>query len=88
MCRSRGVVERALAEGDTMHVLARTVGPATWPAQVRTGVGPAAVTDPAAVAAAALPDEPLDVHRGGRLRAGAANLSPLSVCFRRRKLPP
>jgi 3-oxoacyl-[acyl-carrier protein] reductase len=72
----RAVVDRALAEGDTVHVLARTVDRESWPGPVREGVRPlpADVADPASVAAAFAEVGAVDVlvnsagiHRGGRV---------------------
>jgi 3-oxoacyl-[acyl-carrier protein] reductase len=80
------VADRALAEGDTVYVLARSVDPADWPAGVRDRVVPipADVVDAAAVAEAFTEVErrgdAVDVlvnvagtHRGGRVeRLGEA----------------
>lgn len=76
----RAVVDRALHEGDTVHVLARSVEPDGWPAGVAGRVVPVPtdVTDPASVAAAFTAIErasgSVDVlvnsagtHRGGRV---------------------
>lgn len=76
----RAVVDRALAEGDAVHVLARSVDHAGWPAEVRDRVVPVPtdVADPASVAAAFAAIEQatgsVDVlvnsagaHRGGRI---------------------
>lgn len=76
----RAVVDRALAEGDTVHVLARSVNRAEWPAAVRDRVLPVPVdvTDSASVAAAFDAVEQgtgsvdvlvnaAGVHRGGRV---------------------
>ena len=73
----RAVVDRALAEGDTVHVLARSVERESWPAAVRDRIRAVAVdvTDPGSVAAAfAEVGGTVDVlvnsagvHRGGRV---------------------
>lgn len=76
----RAVVDRALAGGDTVHVLARTVDRDAWPADVRDRVRPVPVdvADREAVerAAASVEQESgavdvlvqaAGVHRGGRL---------------------
>ncbi|GEL16830.1 SDR family NAD(P)-dependent oxidoreductase [Pseudonocardia asaccharolytica] len=76
----RAVVDRALAEGDTVHVLARSVDRKSWPAVVRERVLPVPVdiTDPDSVAAAFVTVEQTTgsidvlvnsagVHRGGRI---------------------
>ncbi|WP_433802868.1 SDR family oxidoreductase [Actinomycetospora sp. CA-084318] len=76
----RAVVDRALAGGDTVHVLARTVDRDSWPAGVRDRVRPVAVdvADPDSVERAVTAVEQdsgavdalvqaAGVHRGGRL---------------------
>jgi len=76
----RAVVDRALAEGDTVHVLARSVERDTWPVAVRDRVHPvpADIADTASVQRAmALVEQSsgsvdvlvqsAGVHRGGRL---------------------
>ena len=76
----RAIVDRALAEGATVHVLARSVDRSSWPDGVRERVLPALVdvTDAAAVTAAAAAVEratgsvdvlvnAAGVHRGGRI---------------------
>jgi 3-oxoacyl-[acyl-carrier protein] reductase len=76
----RAVVDRALAEGDTVHVLARSVDRGSWAPGVRERVlaGPVDVADPESVAAAFREVErssgavdvlvnSAGVHRGGRI---------------------
>lgn len=76
----RAVVDRALAAGDTVHVLARSVDRESWTPEVRDRVVavPVDVADPASVAAAFADVERVPgavdvlvnaagVHRGGRV---------------------
>jgi 3-oxoacyl-[acyl-carrier protein] reductase len=76
----RAIVDRAVADGDTVHVLARSVERADWPAAVRDRVLPVPVDvgDPESVAAAFGVIERVSgsvdvlvnsagVHRGGRI---------------------
>lgn len=76
----RAVVDRALDEGDTVHVLARSIDPDSWPAAVRERVHPvpADIADAGsvqrAIAAVEQASGAVDVlvqaagvHRGGRL---------------------
>jgi 3-oxoacyl-[acyl-carrier protein] reductase len=76
----RAIVDRALAAGDTVHVLARSADRESWPAAVRDRVQtvPADVGDPASVDAAFGGIERASgavdvlvnaagVHRGGRI---------------------
>ncbi|MBN9738801.1 SDR family NAD(P)-dependent oxidoreductase [Pseudonocardia sp. P1] len=76
----RAVVDRALGEGDTVHVLARTVDPGDWPGAVRDRVVgvPVDVADAGSVERAVAAVEEVSgavdvvvqaagVHRGGRI---------------------
>ncbi|MBC3192761.1 SDR family oxidoreductase [Pseudonocardia sp. C8] len=76
----RAVVDRALAEGDAVHVLARSVDPGDWPAAVRDRVlpVPADIADTGSIDRAIATVEQVSgsidvlvqsagVHRGGRL---------------------